>query len=212
MTKISKRLQSILEYVSLSDSIIDVGCDHGLLSIFLKENNLCKKIIASDVNRNALNNAINNIKKRDLSIETYLSDGIDQVPLDGINTLIISGMGTSTILHILRDSNKLKNISKIIIQSNNDLELLRSEMNKKGYYLESDIELFDSPKWYVTNCFVKSTKKNTDKEVEFGYLNNPDYTKYLIEFYEEVLKKIPETSINDKQSKKEKIEKLKATL
>ena len=53
--------------------------------------NLCKKVIASDVNQNALNSAIKNISLRKLDIETVLSDGINDVNLKGINTLIISG-------------------------------------------------------------------------------------------------------------------------
>ena len=212
MTKISKRLESLVQFVSFDDCVVDVGCDHGLLSIYLVENELCSKVIASDVNSNALNNAISNIQKRDLSIPTYLSDGIDSVPLDGINTLIISGMGTSTILHILRNEKPLQQISKIIIQSNNDLELLRKEMNEKGYYLKDDIELFESPKWYVTNCFVKSTQKNTEQEIEFGYLHNPAYVEYLIQYYEEILEKIPDSSILERKSKEEKIRKLKSTM
>ena len=81
MTNISDRLKSITKFITKDDSIVDVGCDHGLLSLYLLENKLCKKIIASDVNQNALNNAISNFKKRKIKIETYLSDGIDNVPL-----------------------------------------------------------------------------------------------------------------------------------
>ena len=55
--------------------------------------------------------AIKNIKSHNLKIETVLSDGIEKVNLDGINTLVISGMGTKTILHIL-DTN-LDNINNI---------------------------------------------------------------------------------------------------
>ena len=108
MTRISKRLKAITLYISSDDCVADVGCDHGLLSIYLVENKLVKKVIASDINQNALNSAIANIKKRNLNIETILSDGIENIPLKEINTLIISGMGTSTILHILNDNKKLK--------------------------------------------------------------------------------------------------------
>ena len=116
MNKLSNRLKAIVKFVDQKDSIVDVGCDHGYLSIYLVENKLVKKVIASDINQNALNSAINNIKKSNLDIETVLSDGIKDVNLKGINTLVISGMGTSTILHILSDSNKLKNINKLLLQ------------------------------------------------------------------------------------------------
>ena len=63
MIKISKRLASIASYVEDDASLIDIGCDHGLLDIYLYQTKKNIKIIASDVNQNALKNAIKNIKK-----------------------------------------------------------------------------------------------------------------------------------------------------
>lgn len=200
MTKISNRLKSLAYFVSKNDSIVDVGCDHGYLSIFLKENNLCKNIIATDVNKNALQNAIDNIRLRKLDIKTYLSDGINDINLIGINTLIISGMGTATILHILSNEQKLENISKLILQSNNDHELLRRELNKKGYYLKEELAVLDSKKWYLSMLFVRDIKNNTEDEIIYGFLNNKDYVKHLITYYKNIINKIPE---NENKSRKE---------
>jgi len=198
VSKLSKRLESLALLVDKKDQLVDVGCDHGLLSIYLVQNNLCKKVIASDVNQNALNSAIKNISLRKMDIETVLSDGIDSVNLKGINTLVISGMGTSTILHILRDDKKLKNIKKLILQSNNDHELLRRELNRKGYFLDKEVVLKDKGKWYITMLFVKSNKVNTEKEIKYGYLNNEEYNEYLMEYYKKILNKIPLLSFKAK--------------
>ncbi len=194
MNKISKRLKTITSFVSKEDKVVDVGCDHGLLSIYLVENKLVNRVIASDVNSNALASAIKNIEKFQLEIPTVLSDGINDVDLDGINTLIIAGMGTSTIKHILADSNKLKDIKKIITQSNNDHEMLRQFMNDIGYYLEDEVYVYDKGKWYVTSCFIKSNKKNGEDIIKYGFLNNDDYNDYLIESLETILDKIPLSS------------------
>ena len=206
MSKLSPRLFALTGYVEKGDSIVDVGCDHGLLSIYLYENKLCKNIIASDINEKALQNAIENISKHQLNIKTVLSDGICNVELEGINALIISGMGTSTILHILEDKNRLTYINKLIIQSNNDHQLLRNELNKKGYYLQSETVTNDKNKWYVTCLFIKSSKKNSKKEIKYGYLNNLEYVKYLYDFNKKIYKKIP---INNLLKKIEYIKLLK---
>ena len=198
MTKISNRLKAIVEFVSKEDRIVDVGCDHGLLSIYLVENKLVSKVIASDINQNALNSAINNIKKRNLDIETVLSDGIKDVDLKGINTLVISGMGTNTILHILGDASRLKNVKKLIIQSNNGYELLRSELNNKGYYLKDEVYTFDKAKWYITCCFVKNDMKNDIEVIKYGLLNNDLYNKYLLDSMKKVFNSIPLTSFKAK--------------
>ncbi len=198
MTKISNRLKAIVKFVSKKDKIVDVGCDHGLLSIYLYENNLVASVIASDINQNALNSAIQNIKKRNLDIETVLSDGIKNVNIKGINTLVISGMGTSTILHILEDDSKLMKINKLILQSNNDYEKLRRELNNKGYYLDKEEYTFDKGKWYLTCSFIKSDKKNSDEEIKYGFLNNKEYNLYFLQSEKKIYKRIPWTSFDAK--------------
>lgn len=212
MTKISKRLKAIAEFASKEDSLVDVGCDHGLLSIYLVENKLVKKVIASDINQNALNSAIRNISKRNMNIETVLSDGIKEVNLKGINTLVISGMGTNTILHILEDNKKLKTIKKLIIQSNNDHALLRQCLNDKGYYLAEESYVFDKGKWYVTCKFIQSELENSRSEVDYGFLSNPLYNEFLIESQEKIFKQIPYTSIGSKLKAFRKLNKIKKAI
>ena len=191
MTKLSKRLLAVTSYVELEDVLADIGCDHGLTSIFLCENYLCKKIICSDINENALQNAKDNIKKRNLKIETILSDGINNIDLEDINSLIITGMGAKTILHILEDDKKLTKINKLIIQSNNDYDILRQQLNNKGFYLENEIYTFDKGKWYITMKYLHNHKKNTSKEIKYGYLNNKAYNEYILNKQKEIFKKIP---------------------
>ena len=212
MTKISERLKAIASFIEKKDCLVDVGCDHGLLSIYLVENNLAERVVASDINLNALNNAIDNIKKRNLKIDTILSDGINDVDMDGINTLVISGMGTSTILHVLSDDKKIKDVKKIIIQSNNDYELLRRKMNIKGFYLDDEVYTYERKKWYITCCFVKNDKKNTVKEIKYGFLNNNRYNNYLLDKEIKIFKKIPWSSFKVKFCKLFSIIKLKKTI
>lgn len=194
MTNISKRLKSVVSFIDKDDSVVDVGCDHGLLSIYLVENKLAREVIASDINKNALNSAIANIKARELLIPCVLSDGINDVNLDSVDTLVISGMGTSTIIHILSDKNKLKKIKKIITQSNNNHYELRSFMNGIGYYLKNENYTYDKGKWYITSAFIKSDKKNEEMVLKYGLLNNEEYNNYLVNKYKEIIEKIPTTS------------------
>ena len=110
MIKISKRLEAISSLVPINSNIIDIGCDHALLDIYLYQKKISNKIIASDINANALNNAKENIKKNNLNdyIETRLGNGLDTLNKeDNIDTIIISGIGAHTIVGILKN-NKIK--------------------------------------------------------------------------------------------------------
>ena len=76
--KINDRLKTIGDLVSANSFCLDVGCDHAYLDIYLTLNNN-NKCIATDINKNALNMAITNIKKYNLEdkIETKLTNGLE---------------------------------------------------------------------------------------------------------------------------------------
>ena len=125
MIKISKRLASIALMVDDNSNVVDIGCDHGLLDIYLVQTKKNIRVIASDVNEKALNNAIINIKRAGLTneIKTVLSDGLESIDTTDLDTIIISGMGAHTMTGIIyNDLSKLKNIDTIIMQSNNDID------------------------------------------------------------------------------------------
>lgn len=172
MIKLSKRLEEISSLVPLKARVVDIGCDHGLLDIYLYQNGIVSKIIASDINENALSNAKENIKNNNLEdvIETRLGSGLEVINLnDKIDTIIISGMGAYTIVEILKNNPEiLSTISTIIIQSNTKNYYLRKEITKMNYLIEEEKIVKDNNKYYTIIKFTKGYQKYTKKELYFG--------------------------------------------
>lgn len=173
MSKLSKRLEMVASFIDENDkSVIDIGCDHGLLSIYLAEkfNNL--KIIASDVNNNALEFARRNVSKYKLEdrIDIRLGSGVSVInKKDKIDTLVVAGMGANTIIGFLKYSqDKLKGINKIIIQSNTDLYFLRKNMVSMGYYIDDEELVLDKNIIYTVIVFKKGRKRYSYKELYLG--------------------------------------------
>jgi len=193
----SKRMLAIANYVNKSDSVIDVGCDHGYLGIILTEKKMCHNLLLTDVKDTALNNAKKNIKTHNLNIKTMLTNGLDGINLEEYNTVTISGMGTSTILKILAQLKNDKSISKVIIQSNNNLDELRKGMQKIGYYLVDETTLFENNIWYVIMKFKQGYKRLSYSETQFGLIkkDKKGYYEYLIHNYEKINKLIPRRRI-----------------
>lgn len=208
---LSIRLESITNFIESSDRVIDVGCDHGYLSIFLYEKSLCKSVIATDINEKALDNAKKNIREKNLPIRIVLTDGLKNISVKDYDTIVISGMGTSTILHILSDRKKLDNVKKIILQSNNNRVQLREEMQKKGFYLEDERIVYDNKKYYITMLFVKSDKINSKDEIKYGIIKeeNRDYYNYVIASYENIISKLPFKRFRERHLLKKSIKELK---
>ena len=181
----SKRLLAIASFIGKNDSVLDLGCDHGYLAIYLKKNNLCKNVIASDISSNALDIANNNIKKYQVDIKTYLSDGLNNIK-DFYDTIVIAGMGTHSIIKILNDKELPP---KIILASNNDYPLLRKFMNSIGYYLEKELVVLEKDKYYIVMLYIIKEKKLKKTEILFGKNNNLEYYQYLYDKNLSILKR-----------------------
>lgn len=207
---LSRRLESIKSFILKNDKVVDVGCDHGYLSIELYENKLCQSVIATDINKFALENAKKNIRNKNLSIRTVLTDGLKNISTKDYDTIIISGMGTSTILHILNNREKLKSVRKIILQSNNNRVQLREELNKLGFYLDDENIVYDNKKYYITMLYVKSNKKNTKEEIKYGIIKREhfDYYNYVITSYKNIISKLPLKRFKERHALKKSIKEL----
>lgn len=211
--KLTKRLKTICSLVDSGSNVIDIGCDHGLIDIYLTQNNN-NKCIASDINENALEFAKNNIKKYNLEdkISTVISDGLEKIDIPCNNTIIICGMGTTTILKILSNS-KTKKIDNLIIQSNNDLYLLRKSVTKLGFYIEKDIKIEDKNIFYTIIKFKKGYKKYKYYEYLYGIdLSNCDYINNEINKNNKIINMLPKNKFIKKISIKLKNRYLKKHL
>ncbi len=182
--KISNRLKTVATLVEDNTNIIDVGCDHALLDIYLYQTKNNISIEAIDIKAKPLESAQKNLKKFGLEnkITLTLQDGIENIN-NNIDTIIISGMGTTNILNIIfKDKNKLKNIKNIIISSNNDYYLLRKTFTKKGYYIKNEKIVLENNKFYPIILFKKGHQKYNNFILKYGTIsknNNLVYRKYL---------------------------------
>lgn len=195
---LSKRLKSIAGLVYETDNVIDIGCDHALLSIYLVKNKILKNMIVSDVNNNAIKNGIKNIKKYKLEkkIDARLGFGLTVIDVH-TDTVIISGLGANTIMKIL-SSPDLKQINKLIIQANNDHFPLRRFMILKGFYISHESVVYEKGHYYINIVFLRGKRKYSLKELRYGPIlmyANQDYYDFLLKKKYAIIDNIPKHKI-----------------
>ncbi len=193
---LSLRLKKIVSLLDSQDKVVDIGCDHGYLGIYAIREKLVKSIILTDIKESALSMARKNVKNSNLDIPLIVSDGLNNINASDINTVVVSGMGTSTILHILNNKEKLVNVPKLILQSNNNLDTLREEVTKLGYQLIDEITVNDNNIWYVICLFKKNENPKLDDITrKYGLLkkDKQDYYEYVINSKKDILKKLEES-------------------
>ncbi len=210
---LSKRLESLIKYIDKNDKLIDIGCDHGLIDIYLVKNKIINSVIISDIHEGALKAGKENVTKHHLEkqIDARLGNGLEVLKQDEvIDTVLISGMGTSTILKIL-NNNYLKNINKLILQSNNNHEELRKEVVKLGFIITDEEFFTDNKKNYINIVFKRGNKKYKKDELRYGpiLIKNEAYLNFELENCLKIKKLIKNPKLKQKISLNREINKIK---
>jgi len=194
MIKISERMNSLVKYIHSEDKVMDVGCDHAILDIYLVQTGTLRTIYVGDVNPNALANGKENIEKYELGSNIFpiLSYGIEKINEIDVDTIVISGMGSKNIIDILSSPN-LDRVFKLVLQSNNNHNDLRRFLASKNFRIFAEEIIEDGKKTYVNILAGRDSVavSYTDKELEFGPLLivNPDnliYFEKLLRSYERI--------------------------
>ena len=140
---LNKRLQTLSAFINDNEHVLDIGCDHGLLGIYLCLNRKNIKVISSDINEKPLQVAKDNVINYHLEkqIEVKLGDGLETISND-IDTIVISGMGATNIINILQNINDYPNVKKLILSPNNDFSSISASSNSM-----SSMSMFSA--WYL---------------------------------------------------------------
>lgn len=177
--KLGKRLCAVAEFVIGARSLIDVGCDHAYLPIYLVKKGIIDTALACDIALGPLDIANANIEENGLDnrIITKLSDGLLDIDTDGYDCLTICGMGGITILNILKNSiDKVRMIKKIIISPQSEEDELLDGLKKLKLNVINESFIKDRNKFYHLLVI-----ENGDNNYFYGkYLQkNAIYISYL---------------------------------
>ena len=173
------RIESIYSFIDKNDKVVDVGCDQAKLGIMLAKSNI--KSIASDISLNVISRAKEDINKLGYSeyIDLRVSDGLSNIKEGEADTVVLSGMGTHTILEILNNT-KLR-FKKVITISNNYHDILRTKMNDLNYKIDRELIIKENNKYYNLILFKEGNNNLTRKEILLGknHINDNLYNDYL---------------------------------
>lgn len=228
--ELSKRLKRIAEHVDKCESVADIGTDHGYIPIYLVKEGICKKAIASDINKGPIEKAKVNVAFEGVSnkIKCLLGPGLNPLKVGEVNGVILAGMGGNLTRDILlADMEKVKKYDFIILQPAQNPEVLREFLYKNDYEIIDEDLIKDEGRFY--ELFKVKYNKNSEKlvfEDELEYevspllreKNHPLFKEFIeekINRCETILSFIKEDTEAAKKRKsdlEEKINKLKGML
>lgn len=201
--ELSKRLKKIAEHVDKCESIADVGTDHGYIPIYLVKEGICKKAIASDINKGPIEKAKVNVAFEGISekVKCLLGPGLAPLKVGEVNGVILAGMGGNLTRDILlADMPKVREYDFLILQPAQNPEVLREFLYKGNYDIIDEDLIMDEGRFY--ELFKVKYNKDSEKlifEDELDYEVSPMLRKkkhpLLKEYIEEKINKC-ETILN----------------
>jgi len=219
--ELSKRLKFIIKNVDKTNVLADIGTDHGYIPLYAVKNKICKRVIATDINKLPLDKAKLNaiLEGVDEELEFRLGNGLEPLKDKEANVVIIAGMGGNLIKEILEKSiNKVNELDYLVLQPAQNPEVLREYLYNNGYEIIKEDLCLDEEIYY--ELFKVKRKEGEDTKLDPIYYEvspkllmekHPllkDYLKLKIDSYKRVLEHINEETENAKIRKESINEKI----
>ena len=182
--KLSPRLHAVAGYVQKNAAVADVGTDHGFIPVWLAQNGIARRIIASDINEGPLDNARTSAQAYGAAekIEFVKTDGLRGLDPTGIDTVILAGMGGDTIRAILESAlwTRTRNVH-CILQPQSKCDELSCWLGGSGYRLKDALLAQDDGRLYIVLSVRAGVWRETALEILFRRRDVllPDYLEHL---------------------------------
>ncbi len=142
MIQLTERLQKIADSIQSGESVADIGSDHGYIPVYLYENGISDKIIVTDIRKDPLDIAKNNIYTRIAragKLDFRMGNGLYVLRYEEVDAVIIAGMGGILIKDILStDKKKSLSFNKLILQPRNAQDKLRQWLVENGFKIQDE--------------------------------------------------------------------------
>lgn len=153
--QLTARLEAVKNAVLPCESVLDAGTDHAYVPIALVQQGICRRAIASDINRGPLLRAREHIQKNGLSgrIETRLGSGVTVIKPGEVQSAILAGMGGVLIAQLLTEDRAVSaSVERFILQPMNAPEYLRHFLHENHFRITEEYLAEEGDKLYVILC------------------------------------------------------------
>lgn len=153
--KLSPRLKMVADMVRPGVVAADIGTDHAYIPIYLLQNQICPRAIASDLRQGPLENARMTIFAAGLmgEIDVRQSDGLDRIGAHEAQDIILAGMGGNLIVDLLARTAWLRNSEKrLLLQPMSHAEDVRQYLCDNGFKILFEQACFEDKRVYIALC------------------------------------------------------------
>ncbi len=169
MKQLDPRLGLVAQMVDPGRLLVDVGTDHAYLPVYLVENRMIPRAIASDLRKGPLAHAETAVTQAGLQehIALRLSDGLDAIEPHEADCVVMAGMGGILITQLIEKAPWLQDATKtLVLQPMTDAPLLRAFLAENGFAIIDERATQDKKHVYTVIKAVYDGNKRTLSPLE----------------------------------------------
>ncbi|MGD9567393.1 MAG: tRNA (adenine(22)-N(1))-methyltransferase TrmK [Sedimentibacter sp.] len=217
------RLECIKSMVSKCSVAADIGTDHGYVAEMLLQDNICQKVIATDLNEGPLNRAVEHLKNVNLNhrCDFRLGSGLTILNESEADAIIIAGMGGELIADIIESSKNIALQAKeLILQPMTMGDKLRQYLIENGFKIIDENIVKELHHYYFIIKAVPGKDEIKDEifyEVSKIVLEKKDplmfeYLNKMLNINQNIINSIEKNTISDYNEKIEELKKKNKTI
>ncbi|NLF79598.1 MAG: SAM-dependent methyltransferase [Clostridia bacterium] len=169
--KLDNRLTAAAALIIPGKPVADIGTDHLLLPLYLVQNGIVPRVIASDKARQPYENALALAQEQGLDqwIELRLGEGLEVLNPGEAATIVIAGLGGRLIRDILAAGKAvLVGKPRLVLQPQKDAALLRRWLAQQGWRIMAETIAYEGGHYYQLLAAEPGRQRLTRAEAEFG--------------------------------------------
>ncbi len=137
---ISERIHHLIQLVPAAERVIDVGADHGLVSIGLAERDDIGAVLATDISADSLSKlraslcrAPHRVQEK---VELAVADGLQALPWSQADVIVIAGMGGPLMQHIITGGRRIFDPALWVLSPQSGIPEFRHFLQNWGVEIE----------------------------------------------------------------------------
>lgn len=162
--QLNGRLRRVAEQVRKGSVAADIGTDHGYLAVWLVQQGVCPHVFAADVREAPLAAARRTVNRYgvDTQATLVLSDGLQNLPVEKVDDIVMAGMGGDLIADLIEAEPLLQNGNKrLILQPMTKAEHLRRRLYELGFSIQEETIVREDRFLYVVLTVTYTGKQSS---------------------------------------------------
>lgn len=124
--------------------VADIGCDHGILSVYLVKHGLAGRVFAADISAPSLQKAKKLAQQTKTELEFFLCDGFSGLPFMP-DAAVIAGIGGDVIARLIAHPQAK---TKLVLQPMKDSDVLFQALQENGFCIVKEKIVREDNRFY----------------------------------------------------------------